>query len=114
MDRRQQGLGAVYRRRDGRWEGQIRIRGGPRRSFYARTRKDAVHKLAEARWTLGQGLPVSSGAQSLSVYFDCWLTANRARLRPARSDPNQPTISPLSPPNTKVGTPFRFTKGLPQ
>jgi hypothetical protein len=53
MDRRQQGLGAVYRRRDGRWEGQIRIRGGPRRSFYARTRKDAIHKLAEARWTLG-------------------------------------------------------------
>jgi len=82
MDRRQQGLGAVYRRRDGRWEGQIRIRGGPRRSFYARTRKDAIHKLAEARWTLGQGLPVSSGAQSLSVYFDYWLTANRARLRP--------------------------------
>jgi len=24
MERRQQGLGAVYRRRDGRWEGQIR------------------------------------------------------------------------------------------
>jgi integrase len=31
---------------------------------------------------LGQGLPVSSGAQPLSVYFDYWLTANRARLRP--------------------------------
>jgi integrase len=63
MDKRKQGFGAVYRRRDGRWEGQIRIRGGPRRSFYARTRKDAIHKLAEARWTLGQGLPVTSGAQ---------------------------------------------------
>ncbi len=69
MDRRKQGLGAVYRRRDGRWEGQIRIQGGPRRSLYARTRKDATHKLAEARWTLGQGLPVGSGAQPLSVYF---------------------------------------------
>ncbi len=82
MERRRQGLGAIYRRRDGRWEGQIRIRGGPRRSFYARTRRDAVHKLAEARWTLGQGLPVSSGAQPLSVYFTHWLTANWARLRP--------------------------------
>ena len=82
MEKRQQGFGAVYRRRDGRWEGQIRIRGGPRRSFYARTRKDAIHKLAEARWTLGQGLPVSSGAQPLSAYFTYWLTANRARLRP--------------------------------
>jgi len=77
-----EGLGAVYRRRDGRWEGQIRIRGGPRRSFYGRTRREAVHKLKAARWTLGQGLPVSSGAQPLATYFTYWLTANRARLRP--------------------------------
>ena len=83
MERRRQGLGAVYRRRDGRWEGQIRIRGGPRRSFYARTQRDAVHKLAEARWTLGQGLPVSSGAQPLGAYFGYSLAANRARLRAA-------------------------------
>ncbi len=82
MDWRREGLGAVYRRRDGRWEGQIRIRGGPRRSFYAHSRREAIHKLSEARWTLGQGLPVSSGAQPLSVYFTYWLTANRARLRP--------------------------------
>jgi integrase len=81
VEKRQAGLGAVYRRRDGRWEGQIRIRGGPRRSFYAHTRRDAIRKLAEARWALGQGLPVSSGAQPLSAYFGYWLAANRARLR---------------------------------
>ncbi len=83
MERRRDGLGAVYRRRDGRWEGQIRIRGGPRRSFYGRTRREAVHKLREARWALVQGLPVSAGTQSLSAFFAYWLTANRARLRPA-------------------------------
>ncbi len=65
-----------------RWEGEIRIRGGPRRSFCARIRRDAVHKLSGARWTLGQGLPVSSRAQPLSAYFTDWLTTNRAWLRP--------------------------------
>jgi hypothetical protein len=61
MARRNQGLGAVFLRADGRWEGQIRIAGGRRRSFYARTRRDLVHKLADARWALGEGLPVSAG-----------------------------------------------------
>ena len=58
MARRNRGLGAVFLRADGRWEGQIRIGGGRRRSFYARTRRDLVHKLADARWALGEGLPL--------------------------------------------------------
>ena len=33
MGKRQAGFGAVYRRRDGQWEGQLRIPGGRRRSF---------------------------------------------------------------------------------
>src|SRR5919204_1949813 len=83
MQRRREGLGAVYQRRDGRWEGQIRIRGGPRRSFYGRTRREAIHKLKQARWALANGLPVSAGTQSLRDFFAYWLTANRGRLRPA-------------------------------
>jgi|GEM_PF-4027057 len=61
MGKRGRGFGAVYWRPDGRWEGQIRIPGGGRRSFYARTRRDVIHRLSEARWSLGQGLPVSAG-----------------------------------------------------
>lgn len=57
MGKRQTGFGAVYRRRDGRWEGQIRIPGGRRRSFYAHSRRDLIDQLAEARWPLGEGLP---------------------------------------------------------
>jgi len=61
MERRQQGLGAVYRRRDGRWEGQIRIRGDPRRSFYARTRKDAMLNARTTAWhTIGSTAPLTS------------------------------------------------------
>jgi hypothetical protein len=58
MGKRSRGFGAVYRRPDERWEGQIRIPGGGRRSFYAKTRRDVIHRLSEARWALGQGLPV--------------------------------------------------------
>jgi integrase len=82
MGKRGRDYGAVYHRPDGRWEGQIRIPGGHRRSFYARTRRDVIRRLAEARWALGQGLPVSSGTQPLSVFFARWLALTRPRLRP--------------------------------
>lgn len=82
MARRNRGLGAVFFRADGRWEGQIRIGGGRRRSFYARTRRDLVHKLADARWALGEGLPVSAGTQSLRAFLEYWLIVCRTRLRP--------------------------------
>ncbi|MDQ6944757.1 MAG: site-specific integrase [Actinomycetota bacterium] len=82
MARRNRGLGAVFLRADGRWEGQIRIGGGRRRSFYAHTRRDLVHKLADARWALGEGLPVSAGTQSLRAYLEYWLMVCRTRLRP--------------------------------
>jgi integrase len=82
MGKRGRGYGAVYHRPDGRWEGQIRIPGGHRRSFYARTRRDVIRKLAEARWALGQGLPVSAGTTSLATFFDRWLAVTRPRLQP--------------------------------
>jgi integrase len=83
MARRNRGLGAVFLRADGRWEGQIRIGGGRRRSFYARTRRDLVHKLAaDARWALGEGLPVNAGTQSLRAYLEYWLMIRGIRLRP--------------------------------
>jgi hypothetical protein len=82
MGKRQAGFGALYKRQDGRWEGQIRIPGGLRRSFYGHSRRDLIHKLADARWALGEGLPVSAGTQSLRAYLDYWLIVCRSRLRP--------------------------------
>ena len=52
MARRNRGFGAVFLRADGRWEGQIRIGGGRRRSFYAR------------------------------AFLEYWLMVCRTRLRP--------------------------------
>ncbi len=83
MGKRQRGFGAVYHRPDGRWEGQIRIPGGGRRSFYARTRREVAHRLSQERWALGQGLPVSAGTTSLETFLGRWLAITATRLRPS-------------------------------
>src|SRR6266568_1571126 len=83
MEQRQRRLGGVYRRPDGGWEGRIRIRGGRRRSFYARTRRDAIRRIAEARWTLAQGLGVIAGTTSPGFFLQSWLLVCRTRLRPS-------------------------------
>jgi len=45
MGKRANGQGAVYLRGDGRWEGQLRLPAGGRKSVYARTRRDLLRKL---------------------------------------------------------------------
>ena len=116
MARRNRGLGAVFLRADGRWEGQIRIGGGRRRSFYARTRRDLVRKLADARWALGEGLPVSAGTQSLRTYLELKggksrsdsdgtpIAASRAAAQRQTALPRNALTSTPSPP---VRNPFR-------
>lgn len=51
MARRGRGEGAVYRRNDGRWEAQLRLADGQRRSIYARSRRRAIAKLAACNLT---------------------------------------------------------------
>lgn len=46
------------------------------------SRRDLIHKLTDARWALGEGLPVSAATQSLRAYLDYWLIVCRRRLRP--------------------------------
>ena len=83
MGKRRRGFGAIYHRPDGRWEGQIRIPGGARRSFYARSRREVSHRLSQERWALGQGLPVSAGTTSLGTFLGRWLAITSTRLRPS-------------------------------
>ena len=54
MAKRANGQGAVYLRGDGRWEAQLRLAGGGRKSVYGRTRREVLGKLREARWAVGQ------------------------------------------------------------
>jgi hypothetical protein len=69
MGKCSRGFGAVYRRPDERWRGQISYSGGGRRSFYAKTRRDVIHRLSQERWTLGQGLQVSARTTSLDTFL---------------------------------------------
>ena len=47
MGKRANGQGAVYLRGDGRWESQLRLPAGGRKSVYARTRRDLLQKFAK-------------------------------------------------------------------
>ena len=47
---RRHGSGAVKRRSDGRWEGQLRLADGSRKYIYARNRRELITRLQEERW----------------------------------------------------------------
>jgi uncharacterized protein len=51
------GEGTVYRRRDGRWSGQIRRPDGVRQTVYGRTEEEARERLAAIRSAIAEGTP---------------------------------------------------------
>ncbi len=79
---RRHGSGAVRRRSDGRWEGQLRLADGSRKYVYARNRRELVTRLQEERWRLACGLPVRARGLTLADYSTQWLEVMRCRLRP--------------------------------
>ena len=81
MRRRSKGEGAIYLRGDGRWEAQLRLGAGRRRSVYGRTRREVLGKLREARWALKRGLPVSSRKLTLEQFLGSWLEVVKDRVR---------------------------------
>jgi integrase len=74
---------AIYLRADGRWEGQLGLPGGGRKSFYGRTRREALQKLEQGRWSLTLGLAVSSRSKTVAEFLDEWLKVTRRRVRPS-------------------------------
>lgn len=56
------GQGTVYRRRDGRWSGQIRRPDGGRETVYGRSETEARERLAAVRWTLESQPPDRNAA----------------------------------------------------
>ena len=55
------GEGTVYRRRDGRWSGQIRRPDGVRQTVYGRTEEEARERLAAVRRAIGRATPDAAG-----------------------------------------------------
>ena len=84
MRRRGHGEGSIYKRKDGRWEAQLRIERGGRRSLYGRSRRDAQQKLALAIRARQDGLLGASTRQSVSQYLEQWLNdVAQPSLRPS-------------------------------
>jgi integrase len=83
MAKRGNGQGAVYLRGDGRWEAQIRLAGGRRKSLYGPIRREVVRRLRETRWLLAQGLPVSARKMTVGLLLASWLELTRERIRPS-------------------------------
>jgi len=86
MGRRRYGLGAVRRRSDGRWEGQLRLADGARRYVYARNRDELITQLQEERWRIANGIPRKASSLTLGQYLPEWLEVCRGRLRPKTFD----------------------------
>lgn len=70
--RRGHGEGSIYEK-DGRWIAALSLRGGRRKYFSAKTRREAVQKLQAAQREQERGMPVASGQQKLDAFLESWL-----------------------------------------
>ena len=75
--RRGHGEGACYKRKDGRWAAVLELgwQGAKRlrQTFYGRTKREALDRLAEGRARLLTGLPLGTSRQTLDEFLDTWL-----------------------------------------
>lgn len=81
MKRRANGEGAVYRRRDGRWEGRVSLGDGGRRSLFGKTQREVLDKLRALEREQERGLPLAIGHGSVGEFLAGWLESSRPRVR---------------------------------
>ncbi len=70
---RSHGEGTITQRKDGRWQAQISIGGGKRKTFYGKTRKEVREKLRVAINEQKAGTLILAPNQTLEVYLTYWL-----------------------------------------
>ena len=80
--RRGNNEGSLYQRPDGRWCAAVSLANGRRRTYYAKTREQAAHKLAQATVDLRNGLPLVGERLTLGKFLKDWSEAVRPSLRP--------------------------------
>jgi integrase len=71
--RRGSGEGTVFQRKDGRWEASFYLENGKRRSFYGRTKKEALQRMRAAQHEEKQGMLATGQKQTLKHYLEHWL-----------------------------------------
>lgn len=78
------GEGTIFRRQNGRWVAEITLPGGKRRTMYAKTRREAAERLADAQAQLRAMLPITSADDiTVAEYLRRWLVERcEPRLAP--------------------------------
>lgn len=74
--RRGHGEGAIFQRGDGQWVARVTLEGGKRKTFYAKTRKEAAEKLKAAQRAKDDGLSLDTDKQTVGLFLDKWLAAS--------------------------------------
>jgi len=80
---RSHGEGTISQRKDGRWQAQISIGDGKRKTFYGKTKKEVQEKLRVAINEQKQGKLALSSNQTVKQFLDDWLeNVHKHRIRP--------------------------------
>jgi len=76
------GEGSITRRKDGRWQCQISVGGGERKTLYGKTKKEVQEKLRLAINEQKQGVLSTGPDQTLATYLIYWLeTVHKPLIR---------------------------------
>src|SRR5260370_31770174 len=73
MKRGPRGEGSIYRRRNGRWVGQVQNDMGERFFVYGRTQADVRTRLTAIKRDLQQSVPPITATMTLGQYLQQWL-----------------------------------------
>jgi len=73
MAKRANGEGTVYKRKDGRWVASVTLPDGKRKSFYFKTKAEAIAAKNQAAVANAQGTLIASPDQTLGDFLRDWL-----------------------------------------
>jgi integrase len=85
VKRRANGEGTIKQRKDGRWEAQVALTDGSRKSLYAKTQRELVEKRDSLMTARRRGLPVVNERQTVQAFLASWLESVKppaGRIRP--------------------------------
>jgi integrase len=71
--RRSNSEGSISQRQDKLWEGRITLPGGRRRSFYAKTKAEALEKIRTAQRQVAEGRPLGPERLTVGGWLEQWL-----------------------------------------
>ena len=81
MARHGHGEDSIYQRSDGRWAASISLKGGKRKTFYGKTRKEAPEQLETALYDQQKGMLATGPQQTVEQFCRQWLEAHQATIR---------------------------------